>query len=421
MSTIHIEQINISPDRIRKKFDEDKLADLRDDIQVKGLFHAIVLNGCDLVIGERRLRAMTMLYEDGHAIYHDGEFLTHGFVPYTDLADLDPITRREAELTENTVRDDLTWQERVAAIEELHTLRKAQNPAQRVKDTAREMDGLLEDKNASRSIGDALILAAHLDDPVVATAPDQRTAKKLLTRKLESEFEAELSRQKITTGITRNLIHADFRNVMPELEPDFDCIIADPPYGIDADTVFGSMSQLDHAYKDDYTTSITLYEQIAKCSWYNTKPEAHLYIFCDPFYFHALHVMYEQIGYWVHRSPLIWHKGSTGLLPYPDHMPRRTYECILFAIKGKKKATIVTTDVIDAAPIYNKTHAAQKPVELYAQLLSRSCRPGDIVLDPCCGSGTIFPAAKRCGVTAWGIEQDEAVYLTAVARISENG
>jgi DNA modification methylase len=90
----------------------------------------------------------------------------------------------------------------------------------------------------------------------------------------------------------------------------------------------------------------------------------------------------------------------------------------LFAWKGKKSC-IIMGDVIDVPPVRTKKHAAEKPVELYRRLLSRSCQIGDTVLDPCCGTGTIFPAATLCRVTATGIEQDEETGILAEARKTE--
>jgi DNA modification methylase len=41
------------------------------------------------------------------------------------------------------------------------------------------------------------------------------------------------------------------------------------------------------------------------------------------------------------------------------------------------------------------------------------------VLDPFAGSGTIFPAANRAQVTAWGVEREESYYHLALSRMAE--
>jgi DNA modification methylase len=63
--------------------------------------------------------------------------------------------------------------------------------------------------------------------------------------------------------------------------------------------------------------------------------------------------------------------------------------------------------------------AAQKPVDLYRDFLMRSCRAGDSVLDPFCGSGTIFAAAHGLKVKATGIEVDRIAYGISVMRLGE--
>jgi DNA modification methylase len=58
-------------------------------------------------------------------------------------------------------------------------------------------------------------------------------------------------------------------------------------------------------------------------------------------------------------------------------------------------------------------------VSLYEDLLKRSARPGDSVLDPFAGSGTIFPAAHSLKIKATGIELDPSAYGIAVKRLGE--
>jgi DNA modification methylase len=67
----------------------------------------------------------------------------------------------------------------------------------------------------------------------------------------------------------------------------------------------------------------------------------------------------------------------------------------------------------------NLNHPAQKPVALYTDLLRRSCNPGDRVLDPFAGTGTIFPAAHSLKIFATGVEKNQSAYGIAVRRLKE--
>jgi len=66
-----------------------------------------------------------------------------------------------------------------------------------------------------------------------------------------------------------------------------------------------------------------------------------------------------------------------------------------------------------------RRHAAEKPVDLYEDLLLRSAKPGNRVLDPCCGAGPIFPAANRLSLYATGIELDPNLGNISLSRFEE--
>ena len=103
--------------------------------------------------------------------------------------------------------------------------------------------------------------------------------------------------------------------------------------------------------------------------------------------------------------------------PWPEHGPQRKYETILYAVKGKRPTLKLAPDVLDFPPDSNLGHAAQKPVALFEELLRRSVQPGNSVLDPFMGSGTIFAAAHVLKCRATGLELDQASYGIAVKRI----
>jgi DNA modification methylase len=117
----------------------------------------------------------------------------------------------------------------------------------------------------------------------------------------------------------------------------------------------------------------------------------------------------------VFPTPLIWDKAN-GMLPFPEHGPRRTYEAILYAWRGDRKTLCIKSDVIRVSPVHDLKVGAQKPVALYLDLLSRSARPGDSVLDCFGGSGPILVAANRMRLAATYIERNEDAYNIALSR-----
>ena len=60
-----------------------------------------------------------------------------------------------------------------------------------------------------------------------------------------------------------------------------------------------------------------------------------------------------------------------------------------------------------------KIHPSQKPVNVIKQLIEIFTDEGDVVIDPCCGSGTTLRAAHELGRSAFGFEIDRNFYQRA--------
>ena len=60
-----------------------------------------------------------------------------------------------------------------------------------------------------------------------------------------------------------------------------------------------------------------------------------------------------------------------------------------------------------------KIHPAQKPVSVLKKLIEVCTDPGDVVIDPCCGSGSTLRAAHDLGRSAFGFEIDRNFYTQA--------
>lgn len=63
-------------------------------------------------------------------------------------------------------------------------------------------------------------------------------------------------------------------------------------------------------------------------------------------------------------------------------------------------------------------HPTQKPVKLMQALIEMTTLPGQVVLDPFCGSGSTLVAAQMIGRCSIGIERDPNHFATASQRIS---
>lgn len=420
MNLIEIGAIKIPP-RQRKELKEADIASLSSSISEIGLLHAIILrqveDGFELVAGERRLGAIRRL--ESPYRYNDSE-VSPGFIPFTSVDTLSAPERFQVELEENLRRVDLTWQEKAKAIAELHKMRSAEAEArgdtQLISDTGAELASLRgEDASAKAGANDvsrSLLVAQHLSNPKVAAAPSLKKAANIISQEFEAIIRRDLN--EVSGQVSRHIaIHGSCLELLPSLPSShFNCIITDPPYGMGADS-FGDVGP-QHHYADDRDTAMRIAQCILSEGFRLTLPQAHLYMFCDIDQFSALREYADFAGWTPFRTPIIWHKsGGMGHDPWPNRGFRRSYETILYCDKGSKAYHEFSKDVIEVPGISSPIHPAAKPAELYARLMARSCMPGDIVLDPCCGTGPIFDAANRLNVTAVGIELDESYFNIA--------
>ena len=444
MRLIPLENILISPDRHRQDFDPDALMDLTTSIETNGLMHPLVLRktsaGFVLVAGESRLRAIKDLWGLGMRLIYDNTIIPEGQVPYTTLGELSPLKAEEAELDENLRRRDLSWQELAAAHERLHRLRQAQReveitsaqevggqlPVWTVANTAEEItgrrDGAYQDK-----VRRELIVAKNLGNPKVQAAKSVDEAFKVLKQEEARARNVALAEEigKTYSGDVHELFNCSCFDWFSNYDGHpgiVDVILTDPPYGMGADSFgdgAGKLSTIEHHYDDSYEAWRLLLSAWCPLSYAICKPQAHAYVFCDIDRFHELKQMMQDAGWYVFRTPLIYIKPNSGRVPLPDQGPRRQWEAILYAIKGKKPVTHIYPDVLYSTADEQLAHGAQKTVEGFKNLLQRSVIPGDVVLDCFAGTGTIIPAAHAFKCQAICIEESKEHFATCVGRVGK--
>lgn len=429
MRTTTIDKITILEDRQRKTFDEKSIVDLAESIKNNGLIHAPVLDNDHqtLIAGERRYRALQLLAKQFVPIWHDGQMWGPGIVPYTTVGDLSDDQRYELELEENIQRVDLSWQERVSALARLRELheRRARASGQEFStaDMAKAVAGPDEKAitNLQALANRAARIAPHLNDPDVAKAKTQKEALNIIKRKNNDLLMEELQRRTLAEAPRQSphtfIEGSVFDHVASLPDSTFDIILTDPPYGIDMNTMptqSGSSSGHTHGYTDSEEYAESCVALVADTGFRITKASAVCYMFCDLRFFNSWANIFKGYGWYVWPNPIIWNKSPTGSLLGNANGPRHCYEAVLMAIKGGKGVNVVGGDVISIpGPSHDKLHPAEKPVDLYAELLRWSAVPGDRIIDFFCGCGPIFPAASRFQCRATGFELDPAHALKA--------
>lgn len=432
MQLTQITSIVISENRQRQIREAEHMPELVESIRKSGLMHAPVMREeggkLILVAGETRLQSITHMHFMRMPVLYNGEVIPEGMIPYVTLGQLDPLAAEEAELEENTKRKDLNWQDKAAVVAKLHALRGKQAQAQgrvhTVSDTAAEITGQSGGGSRERVRQD-ILLAQHLNNPLIHKAASSAEAFKILQREERTATNLKLAAALGTsfTSSVHELYNTDCLSWMMTCEPGtFDVILTDPPYGMGAgDFGDGGGSRLtnnQHKYDDSPASWLTLMSTWAPLSYKVCKEQAHAYVFCDIDHFHELKSLMESAGWYVFRTPMLHYKPNSGRVPLPEHGPRRQWEAILYAMKGKKKTTGIYPDVIMSSADQGLQHGAQKPVSVYSDLLRRSVKPGDVVGDFFAGSGTIFPAAHQAKCKAIGIEANPEYFAICQQRIA---
>jgi site-specific DNA-methyltransferase (adenine-specific) len=99
-----------------------------------------------------------------------------------------------------------------------------------------------------------------------------------------------------------------------------------------------------------------------------------------------------------------------GLLLYRDKLPK-------FNNDGRMIFNCIDWNKDTATP---KVHPTQKPVPLLRRLIEIFSDKGDVIIDPCAGSGTTLLAAEQCGRKAYGFEIKKGFYKEAQEKILKN-
>jgi site-specific DNA-methyltransferase (adenine-specific) len=119
---------------------------------------------------------------------------------------------------------------------------------------------------------------------------------------------------------------------------------------------------------------------------------AHFYLFVDPETAFVAKPLAEAAGFkfW---KPLIWDKRTIGM----GYHYRSRYEMILFFEKGKRRLNDLGTPDILAFPRVRGGYPSEKPPQVSDVLIKQSTRPGELVIDPFMGSGSVGVAALNLG------------------------
>ncbi len=172
-----------------------------------------------------------------------------------------------------------------------------------------------------------------------------------------------------------------------------DLIVTDPPYeSLEKHRAVGTTTRLKHskASSNDWFRIFPnerfpeLFAQLYRV----LRPHRHFYLFCDAETMFVAKPAAEAAGFkfW---KPLVWDKRKIGM----GYHYRARYEFILFFEKGKRKLSdLGIADILECPRIF-KGYPTEKPAHLSRLLIEQSTDPGELVVDPFMGSGSVGVAA----------------------------
>lgn len=200
------------------------------------------------------------------------------------------------------------------------------------------------------------------------------------------------------------IYHGDCREIMPDLE--YDCILADPPYGISVDTSYSRRVSRDKT----------------GATWAGRD---HPPVFGDDTPFNPQHLLDDRpiilwgadffraelpaVGSW-----LVWDKR----LPSGKRAPVCEVEMAwCSSLTNPRIFAHMWSGFYRASEVGHHVHPTQKPVALMSWCLG--FLPDGVVLDPYIGSGPTLRAAKDLGRKAIGIEIEEQYCEIAANRMRQ--
>lgn len=146
------------------------------------------------------------------------------------------------------------------------------------------------------------------------------------------------------------------------------------------------------------------------------RKNAHFYLFCDQETAFFAKPLAEKCGFkfW---KPLIWDKRKIGM----GYHYRARYEFILFFEKGKRKLNNLGIADIIEVPRIHRGYPTEKPVAVSEVLVQQSSVPGELVVDPFCGSGSAGVAAVTHGRNFLGCDICDDAIEVSRGRIAAAG
>ncbi len=410
--------------RLFPRMTDEELQELADDISIKGLLHDIVLYEGKILDGRNRYLACPMADVEPRFTEWDGEGSPLEWV-----------------ISENMVRRHLTSsQKAVLAMELLPMLEKEAKERQRdagrlaKKCANRETNGKASQVAARIAKTNTTYVevvkfiqsqAPELLDRVrngILKVPDAAKLAKLsrterkgvlrlcdgkpvnaaelhdLTRQVKKETRQRAARafaRSSKSVSNQGIIIGDMDVLWKRLDNDsVDLFLTDPPY-----------------------TDVDSYERLSELAAVKLRPGGLCLAYTGQYYLpRVMAAMEKHLTYW---WMLALQFGGQHRAVHARHLQNRWKPVLAFVKPPVKPAATWLSDLLDGGGRDKEHHDWGQDQSEVEYLIERLTEPGQIVVDPFCGGGTIPAAAKKLGRRWLATEVDKATALVARKRLAE--
>lgn len=227
------------------------------------------------------------------------------------------------------------------------------------------------------------------------------------------------------------IVLGDCLNYLPKIKTPINCVITDPPYGMDFHSNNTRLAESKKFTKkiaadDNLDGALDLFGDVMRLITPKLADECEIYVFTA---WHVLDSWMPLMRAWELLDPriklkmmLIWDKGFPGLGDLDGNWGCG-HEVILYLKKGrrpipKRRSGIIHVDKIASG---QNIHPTEKPVALIRHLIEMSTDPGDLIVDPFSGSGSTSVAAQELGRNSLAFEVDQEFWERSNKRLDQMG
>lgn len=203
------------------------------------------------------------------------------------------------------------------------------------------------------------------------------------------------------------------------------CVITDPPFGVNnlsnqSVTPEGKAYARKIANDESPEIAISTFQAVMQSLLPATTDEADLYVFTSAQVLKEWLVMCDgflSTHRFERKAILVWEKDGPGMGDLNSW--GMGVEFILFYKKGAKERQDTRRNCVLRTSQLRPNeliHPHEKPEALLEQLIKHSTKPGEFIVDPFGGSGSLVRAARNLNRSAVAIEYDERNYTEALKK-----